>query len=142
VPHGGRILAVDLGARRLGVAISDELGRLARPLGVVAVRGPRQDASAIRTLLKDLTVRRLVVGLPLLPSGEEGAAAAAARARAADLARRLQLPLDLVDERDTTRDAQALLLELGGSRRRRREQVDAMAAVLILETWLREHADP
>jgi putative Holliday junction resolvase len=133
---GSRVLAVDLGERRIGVAISDERRELARPLGTVVARGPRRDAQAVRALAAGCDVGLLVVGLPLLPSGDEGTAAQAARERGLDLARRLELPAIFVDEDGTSRAAEGLLVARAGSRRRRQQRVDEVAAVLILESWL------
>jgi putative Holliday junction resolvase len=137
VGPSGRVLAVDLGDRRIGVAVSDEARRLARPLGTVTARGPKTDARALRELASGLGVTLLVVGLPMLPSGDEGDAARSLRARGVDLARRLELPVEFVDEAHTSRDAVEVLVEEGASRRGRRERIDETAAVLILEAWLR-----
>jgi putative Holliday junction resolvase len=131
---------VDLGSKRIGLAVSDELRFTARPLGVVSSVGPRRDARAIREMLGALEVSYVLVGLPLLPSGDEGAAAVRARERAADLAARLKLPYEMVDERETTLDAQQALIASGASRKRRRRAVDAMAALVLLEGWLAERA--
>ena len=109
-----------------------------RPLGVVASRGPRVDAKAVRALLQGLDVKLLVIGLPLLPSGDEGPAARSARERGDDLARRVGLPHEFHDESDTTLEAQRILDER--PRRRGAPAVDALAAVLILESWLAQHA--
>lgn len=132
------MLAVDLGDRRIGVAVSDEDRQLARSLGVVPARGPRQDARALRELSADLGVTLLVVGLPLLASGDEGDAARALRERGVDLARRLELPVAFVDEAHTSRQAVRALVAAGASRRGRRERIDETAAVLILEAWIRD----
>lgn len=133
----GRVLAVDLGARRLGVAASDELRLSVRPLGVVDSVGPKRDARAIRELAEGLGAVLLVVGLPLGPEGEESPAAAAARERGRDLARRLELPVEFVDEAWSTVEARRRLID-AGSRPRRRRVVDADAAAVILESWLAE----
>ena len=80
----------------------------------------------------------LVVGVPLLASGDEGEAARALRERGLDLGRRLELPVEFVDEAHTSRDAVRALVEAGASRRDRRARIDETAAVLILEAWMRE----
>lgn len=149
-PGDGRVLAVDLGSRRIGLAVSDETRTAVTELGSVPSVGPKRDAAAIRAVLASRlgvdwgrTVSLLVVGLPLLPGGDEGEAAAAARHRAADLARRLELPHELVDERGTSVAARRSLREEGLSRRRRAREsgrVDARAASLILGAWLAETA--
>lgn len=133
----GRVAGLDLGARRIGVAVSDDLRMTVRPLAVVEARGPKADARVLRAILAGLDVVQLVVGVPLLPSGDEGPSAKRCREKGEDLARRLALPLGLVDESDTTLEAQRILHE----RPRRRNdgpesQLDALSAALLLEAWL------
>ncbi len=134
--EGGRVAAVDLGTRRIGVAVSDAERRTSRALGVVDCVGPKTDAKAIRALLEGLDVSLLVVGLPLHESGEDSGAAARARTVGADLARRLELPHVLVDESGTTLEARAVLRDASS----RRTDVDAVAAALILDAWIAEQA--
>ena len=105
-----------------------------RPLGVLPCVGPKRDALALRAMLAGLDVGLLVIGLPLLDSGDEGESARRSRAAGEEMARRVQLPFEFVDESDTTLEAQRLLRESGG-----KTPVDAVAAALILEAWL---ADP
>jgi len=133
-PPPGRAAAIDLGKRRIGVACCDELRMTVRPLGMVEARGARVDAKAIGALLEGLEVRLLVIGLPLLPSGDEGPAALEARERGEDLARRLGIPHVFHDESYTTTEAQEILRERPS--RRSAPQIDALAAALILEGWL------
>ena len=126
---------MDLGARRIGLAACDELRLTVRPLGVVRCVGPKRDARAIRDLAGELDPVLLVVGLPLGPDGEVGPEAEACRERGLDLARRLELPVEFVDESFSTVEARERLIEAGANRGRRRV-VDADAAVVILEGWL------
>ena len=135
----GRVAGLDLGERRIGVAVSDDLRMTVRPLGVVQALGPKADARAIRAMLDGLEVGLLVVGVPLLPSGDEGPSAVKCRSKGEDLSRRLALPVAFVDESDTTLEAQRVLAE----RPRRKasgadSQIDALAAALLLEAWLRD----
>jgi len=123
------VAALDLGTRRIGVAVSDELGVSVRPLGVVPRIGAKRDAAALREMLAGLDIGLLLVGLPLLESGDEGESAARCREQGEDLARRLQLPLEFTDESDTTLEAQR---RAGSSR----TDIDAIAAAVILEEWL------
>lgn len=111
--------------------MSDELGLSVRPLGIVSCVGAKRDAAALRLMLEGLDVGLLLVGLPLLDSGEEGESAARCRAQGEDLARRLQLPLEFADESDTTLEAQRRARESGS-----KEPIDALAAALLLEEWL------
>jgi putative Holliday junction resolvase len=136
------VLALDLGTRRIGVALSDELRLTVRPLGAVDVVGPKRDAKAIRELVGAEKPALVVIGLPLLGSGVEGASAQRARDTGQDLARRLELPHELVDEWGTTLDAQDILRERRGGRGASRgspkpeDDVDALAAAVLLEAWL------
>lgn len=139
-----RVLGIDYGERRLGLAASDETGTIAFPAGTLERRGKRHDLEALRAVVAERSIERLVVGLPLHLSGREGETARAARAFAAQLGDALGLPVETVDERFTTREAERALREQGlaghRGRRRRRQAVDATAATLLLRTWLERHA--
>lgn len=135
--RNGRVLALDLGRARIGVAISDELGIAAHPLDSVACRGARVDVARIGELVREHGARRVVIGLPLLMSGEEGSGAADARRFADRLRARLEgVDVDLWDERLTTVEAERTLIAADVGRRRRRKVVDGLAAVLILQSYL------
>jgi putative Holliday junction resolvase len=133
----GRVLAIDLGDVRVGLALSDPLGITAQPFETLERRGERQDLDRLAEHVQRNDVRRVVVGLPLLMSGEEGTRARGAREFAARLAARLgQVQVELWDERLTTVQAERALLAGDVRRRKRREVVDRLAAVLILQSWL------
>ena len=135
--EGFRALGLDLGAARIGLAVSDPGGSIALPLETVERIGPRQDVERIARRVRELEASAVVVGLPKLLSGEEGEQAAAAREFAERLARRLgDVPVALWDERLTTVEAERTMISGGVSRRRRRASVDSMAAALILQGWL------
>jgi putative Holliday junction resolvase len=127
-------MGLDVGGKRTGVAISDELGILASPIGFVA-RGPK-DRAEFRALVSRWQVTRLVVGLPRGLSGREGPQAAEVRAYADALAKDLGLEVDYWDERLTSTMAERSLIESGVRRDRRRNQIDAVAASLILQNYL------
>jgi putative Holliday junction resolvase len=131
------VLALDLGTRRIGVACTDAMRLTVTPLGSVTVVGPKRDAKAIRELVGDRLIARVVIGLPADEDGREGPSAARVRLQGDDLARRLQLEHEYCDEYGTTTEALELLRE---DPRRAGGDVDALAAALILEAWLREHA--
>jgi len=135
---GGRLLAVDWGERRIGLALSDETQTLAQPLATLTRRAGKRFPMA--QLLEHITrnhVTGVVVGLPLDEAGAEGEAARAARALADDIKRRAgDLPVTLWDERMTTARVLAAIREMGGSTRGRKEDVDAMAAALLLQHYL------
>jgi putative Holliday junction resolvase len=133
----GPILGLDLGARRIGLAISDERGVFAFPLGHLERVGPKRDLEALRTLAVERGATRIVVGLPLQLDGREGVEARAAREFARVLAEATSLRVELMDERLTTVEAERALREAPRSKRRARKQViDAMAATLMLRSWL------
>lgn len=137
IPQTGRILAVDWGERRIGLALSDETQTIASPLGTLTRRAGKR--FPMPALLVHLTTHRpvgLVVGLPLTPEGVDGPSAVAARQLAVQLGARTYLPVELVDERMTTARAHAAIREQEGSTRGRREEVDALAATILLQHFL------
>ena len=134
---GGRLLAVDWGERRIGLALSDESQTLAQPLTTLTRRaGKRFPMRQLLTLLEEHAVIGVVVGLPLAPEGTEGEAARQARELARDIARRAARPVELWDERFTTARALQAVREMGGSARGRKQDLDALAATLLLQHYL------
>jgi putative Holliday junction resolvase len=131
-----RVLGIDLGARRIGVAVSDGLGLTAQPHATLARRGGVRDLEAIAAVVAAQGAVAVVLGLPLDPEGEEGAAARGARAFAERLRGVLSVPVELVDESFSTVEAEQVLLEADLSRARRRQVVDRVAAAVILQRWL------
>jgi putative Holliday junction resolvase len=131
---GDRILGLDVGSKRIGVAISDELGMLASPIGMVE-RG-KQDRAAFRALIIEWKPTLLVAGLPTGMSGREGPQAAETRTYADALAADLGLPLEYWDERLSTAVAERSLIESGVRREKRKERIDAMAAAVMLQGYL------
>ena len=137
MPPQGRLLAVDWGERRIGLALSDESRTLAQPLTTLTRRvGKRFPMRQLLALLDEHAVTGVVVGLPLAPDGSEGDAAREARGLAADIARRAGRPVDVWDERLTTARALRAVRELGGSTRGRKNDVDALAAAVLLQHYL------
>jgi putative holliday junction resolvase len=133
----GRVLAVDVGTRRLGVAVSDPTGTVASPLATVPRRTPAEDAKALGALAAEHAATTVVVGLPVTLAGREGPAAKAVRAWLAALAALLpSLDFRLADERLSTVAAERALVGGGVRRRARREVVDQVAASVFLQTWL------
>ena len=131
------MLAVDWGERRIGLSLSDESQRLAQPLTTLTRRaGKRFPMRQLRTLLEQHAVAGVIVGLPLDEQGEEGAPARAARELAAAIGRQTGRPVELWDERMTTARALQAVREMGGSARGRKEDVDALAATLLLQHYL------
>lgn len=130
----GRLLAVDYGEKRIGLAISDPSGTIASPAGFIVRRaGKRPPVAEIIRRAEALEAKGFVVGLPLDGNGEETPRSAEARGVAAALEARTGLPVALVDERFTTAAARRAIREMGGSARDRRGDVDALAATVLLQ---------
>ncbi len=137
IPPTGRILALDWGINRIGVAISDETQLLATPLAVLRRRtGKRLPLGAFLDLVEREHPVGLLVGLPLDDTGAAGDAAHAAREMGELFAARSGLPLDWLDESFTTTEASERLIARGVSPASRKHDVDAMAAAVLLERWL------
>ena len=137
LPSIGRLLGVDWGEIRFGLALSDENQILATPLETLVRRaGKRLPMPRFQEILGAHSPVGIVVGLPLELPGGEGESAAAARELAEALARRSGLPLQLWDERMSTARALGLIREQGGSTRGRRNEVDALAAAVMLQNFL------
>ena len=137
IPMTGRILGVDWGERRIGLAVTDETQTVASPLATLTRRpGKRFPMPVFLEHVKALSPVGVVVGLPLEASGEEGTAAARARALATSIGGRTYLPVVLWDERMSTARALAAIEEQGGSTRGRKEDVDSLAAAVLLRHFL------
>jgi putative Holliday junction resolvase len=137
IPPHGRVLGVDWGEIRIGLALSDELQMLASPLEtLVRRRGKRFPMPRLLELVAAHAPVGVVVGLPLTPAGDEGPSAAEARAVATLVEGRTGLPVELQDERLSTARALRLVREQEGSTRGRREDVDALAAAVLLQGFL------
>lgn len=131
----GRVLALDLGDVRIGVAISDPERRLAVPLGTIRTGAP-EDLKAVSMLVRENDVSLVVVGHPLLLSGEPGARAHHAEEFAHALRQLLDVAVVLHDERLSTVEADRALKEAGARGRERRHAVDRSAATVILQSYL------
>lgn len=137
LPTIGRILAVDWGEIRIGLALSDEAQVLASPLDTLVRRaGKRLPVARLLELTTEWEPVGVVVGLPLSGEGAEGESAAAAREMAEVIARRTGLPLEMWDERMSTARALGAIREQGGSTRGRKGDVDALAAAVLLQHFL------
>ena len=136
IPPLGRILGLDVGARRIGIAVSDPLGLTAQGLATLERRNRRSDLAELGKLLKEYEAREIVVGNPLRLSGQTGVQAEKMAGFAAQLEKAFQLPVHLWDERLSTAEAHRLLDETGIRDSRRKQVIDKMAAVLILQSFL------
>ena len=132
-----RILALDLGQRRIGLAVSDALGLTAQGLDTLVRRNQQADLDALVHVIRTHEVGRCLLGLPRRLNGEEGPQAEHARAFGSQLARRTGLPVAYWDERLTTVEAERVLREGGlHTRQQRRPVVDRLAAVILLQSFL------
>lgn len=141
-PKSGRILALDLGDVRIGLAISDPLGITAQPAGNLESRGVKKDLGRVRDLVREREVVEVVVGHPLLLSGRAGERALAAEEFARQLRQMLRdVPVELWDERWTTTEAERVMTAAGVRRARRRKVVDSLAAVVLLQSYIDARAE-
>lgn len=138
----GRVLGLDLGDVRIGVAVSDPERRVALPFGTVHVGRPPGELLAIAALVAEHEVTLVVLGLPLSMSGERGPRARLAVGFAEALRVVLTVPVEFQDERLSTVEAERSLREAGIKGRDRRAVVDAAAAQVILQAWLDAHPSP
>ena len=134
-----RVLGIDLGERRVGVAVSDPTGAIAQPLPTLQRRaGKRMPLATLQSLAAEYEVQGIVIGLPLAPSGKDTDWTRTVREAASNLEERSGVPVHLVDERFTSQAAERAVRSLGLPKKKREEKgrVDAAAAVLILQSWL------
>ena len=131
-----RILGLDVGARRIGVAVSDPLGLTAQGLETLQRKNKKHDFAYLYRVIRDYNVQEIVVGLPLRMSGAEGTQAFKIQDFASDLQKHFKIPIHLWDERLTSAEANRLLRETDLSIEKRGQAVDRMAAILILQSWM------
>ena len=139
---GSRILALDYGTKRIGVALSDELGWTAQPLETFERRTLDRDVAHITSLVQTHAVGEVVLGFPLQLDGREGPAIQAMRNFATHLEQGLSVPLVLWDERLTTKAAEDLLIAADVSRKKRKGAVDRVAAAILLQSYLASREQP
>ena len=131
-----RFLGLDVGDRRIGIALSDETGTVAQGRGVYTRQGEKEDLSYFVELCRRERVEKIVVGLPLNMDGSEGEQAKRVRAFGAALTKQTGLPVEFLDERLTTVEADRVLSQAGFREKKKRKMRDELAAVLILQAWL------
>jgi putative Holliday junction resolvase len=137
-----RFLGLDVGSRRIGVAVSDELGLTAQPVLTLERRhNQREDLRSLARLCRRYDVASIVVGNPVHLSGDVSPQAVKTQAFAAQLGELTGLPIHLWDERLTTREAHQILYEAGHARQQHRRVVDQIAATLILQSFLDENGE-
>jgi putative Holliday junction resolvase len=134
---GTRVVGIDLGTRRIGVAVSDPSGVIASPYAVIERSAdPADDHRSLARIVGEVGAGRVVVGLPLSLSGELGPAARAAQEEVETLAEVLEVPVETHDERLTTVTAVRAMQGVGTKREVRRRVVDKVAAAVMLQSWL------
>ena len=131
-----RILAVDLGDARIGLAISDILGITANPLETYKRKGDHRDAEYVAKLANDRQCQRIVLGLPINMDGTEGIRVEKTRAFAEEMKQHTSIEIDYEDERLTTVVAESVLIEAGVRREKRKEVIDKLAATIILRSYM------
>jgi len=132
-----RLLGIDYGRKRLGLALSDEGGILASPLPArIRSRSEAEDIAFLGDLVRERRVERIVIGLPLNMDGSMGEMAEEALRFASSIEGAIGIPIATIDERLTSVEAERALIEGGISRRRRKDLRDSLAAVLILQVYL------
>lgn len=137
-----RVLCLDIGEKRVGVAVSDPARLVATPLRVLDARALASDAAALREIIQDYDVGEIVVGLPVGLSGEEGGQAAGVRETAGRLAAVTGLPVVFQDERLSSAEARRSMRASGSSDRQMRGSVDMVAAAILLQSHLDSRRGP
>ncbi len=132
----GRILALDLGRKRIGLAISDELGITAQGLETLERRGRRDDIEELRKLIGARGVTRILMGDPLHMSGDSSAQGDYTREFASELERKTGLVVEFRDERWTSREAERVLRGSGVANGKRKATIDKLSAVILLQSYL------
>ena len=136
-----RVMALDIGKVRCGIAISDPAERIATPICVLPTSEVEQNAPSFRRLLEDWEPEMILSGLPYTLAGEEGPQAESIRAVAGAIAKRAGLPLEFTDERLSSSEAKRSLREKGFSEKEMRGKVDMIAESLFLQSWLDSRAN-
>lgn len=136
-----KLLSLDLGNRRIGLGMGGTPGVPAVPIGYIERRSLKEDLARVLAMAEERGVSALVVGIPYSLSGEAGEQARLAQGFVRELRKRTDLPVYTVDERFTSQEAEGLLRESGVQPSRRKGEVDALAAVLILERFLSQTRD-
>jgi putative holliday junction resolvase len=135
-----RILSLDFGEKRIGVAVSDALNIIAQSVGTIERKGIKNDLKKIKDLVQEYAAEILIVGLPLNMNGTEGKSANRAIDFVNELKKEIDIRVEMVDERLTTAQGERIFLEADLSRKKRKKNIDKIAAQLILQNYLDLHA--
>ena len=134
-----RILGLDFGEKRIGVAVSDALNIIAQSVGTIERKGIKSDLKKIQELVQEYNAGRLIVGLPLNMNGTKGRSANLAIDFVNKVKKEIQIEVEMVVERLTTRQGERIFLEADVSREKRKKNLDKIAAQLILQIYLDLH---
>jgi len=134
-----RILSLDFGEKRIGVAVSDALNIIAQSVGTIERRGIKNDLKKIKDLVREHDAGMLIVGLPLNMDGTEGKSANRAIDFVNELKKEIDIRVEMADERLTTAQGERIFLEADLSRKKRKKNIDKIAAQLILQSYLDLH---
>lgn len=132
-----RLIGLDVGDKTIGVAVSDELGFGAHPVTVIRrTDSVRRDIGKVRELAEEYHAERIVVGIPIMLTGETGLQAEKVLAFVEDMRKRIRVPVETWDERLTTSEVERMLIETGHRREKRKEIIDMHAAAVILQSYM------
>lgn len=134
-----RILALDLGEKRIGVAVTDALNITSQSVGTIERKGIRSDFKKIQDLIKEYGASKVIIGIPINMDGTKGKSAKLAIDFRDALKKEVLVDVDMIDERLTTKQGERMLLEADVSRKKRRKNIDKIAAQLILQNYLELH---
>jgi len=134
-----RILALDFGEKRIGIAVSDSLNIIAQSVGTIERKSVKNDLKKVGELVKEYAAEKIIVGLPLNMDGTEGKSAKRAIDFVKELKKEIQVEVEMLDERLTTAQGERIFLEADMSRKKRKENLDKIAAQLILQNYLDSH---
>lgn len=134
-----RILSLDFGEKRIGVAVSDPLNIIAQSVGTIERKGTKNDLQKVGELVREYEAGKLIVGLPLNMDGTEGKSANRAMDFVKELKKAIKVEVEMLDERLTTAQGERIFLEADMSRKKRKENLDKIAAQLILQNYLDLH---
>jgi len=131
-----KILGLDVGSKRIGVAVSDELGITSRGLLVIERKSNEEIYRRLKDIISNDAIKEIVVGLPINMNGSHGPQAKAAEAFAGAIKKNFDIPVNLWDERMSTTEVERILIDAGLSRAKRKKKVDKLAAQVILQSYL------
>jgi len=131
-----KILGLDVGSKRIGMAISDALGVTAQGLSTLEIKNKENTLKELCNIVSEKEVKEVVVGLPLNMNGSHGPKAQEAARFADELKEKIKVPVKLWDERMSTMEAERVMIEAGASRNKRKKKIDKLAAQVILQSYL------